>query len=137
MEAGYDSDGFADCCHDAIDKEGPHDFNEDKLVAFPAGVAMNIEPQQEIDEDGAKFVDNPKADLDKMNVGSLKAELARRSINAKGKKAELKERLVDGLARLVKALPEGMVKACGNVKGWLLQNSQFFTLLRNNEMTFQ
>jgi hypothetical protein len=44
MEEGYDSDGFYDYCHDAIEEEGPQDFDEDKLVAFLAGVAMNIEP---------------------------------------------------------------------------------------------
>ena len=87
-------------------------------MAVPAGVSLNVEPQQEeVDEDGAKFVDIPKADLDKMNVGSLKSELARRGVKAKGKKAELKARLIDALARSVKALPEGMVKARGNVLG--------------------
>jgi hypothetical protein len=44
-------------------------------------------------------------------------ELARRGIKATGKKAEIKARLIDALARPVKALPEGMVKARGNVLG--------------------
>ena len=106
IEEGYDSDGFYDCCRDAIEEEGPQDFDEDEVVAFPAGVAMNIEPQQEeVDDDGAKFVDIPKADLDKLNVGALRAELARRGVNPKRKKAELKERLIDALARSLKALP--------------------------------
>jgi hypothetical protein len=30
MEAGCDSDGFHDSCHEAINEEGPQDFNEDK-----------------------------------------------------------------------------------------------------------
>ncbi len=46
MDEGYDSDGFHDCCHEAIEEEGPQDFDEDELVAVPAGVAMNFEPQQ-------------------------------------------------------------------------------------------
>jgi hypothetical protein len=28
----------------AIEEEGPQDFDEDELVAVPAGGAMNIEP---------------------------------------------------------------------------------------------
>jgi hypothetical protein len=129
MDEGYDSDGFHDCCHEAIEEEGPQDFDEDELVAVPAGVALNVEPQQEeVDEDGAKFVDIPKADLDKMNVGSLKSELARRGVKAKGKKAELKARLIDALARSVKALPEGMVKARGNVLGGFAETAYWSQL---------
>jgi hypothetical protein len=53
-----------------------------------------------------------------MNVAySLKAELARQGVNAKGEKAGLKARLIDALERFVKALPEGMVKARGNILG--------------------
>ena len=98
-------------------------------MAVPAGVSLNVEPQQEeVDEDGAKFVDIPKADLDKMNVGSLKSELARRGVKAKGKKAELKARLIDALARSVKALPEGMVKARGNVLGGFAETAYWSQL---------
>mgnify|MGYP000518006952 CR=1 FL=1 len=60
---------------------------------------MNIEPEQEeVDEDDAKFVHIPTADLNKMNVALLKAELARRGVTTKGKTAELKARLIDALA---------------------------------------
>jgi hypothetical protein len=107
------------------EQEVPQDFDEDEVVAFPPRVARNIEPRQEeqvhepeeVDKDGAKLVDIPKVDQDKMNVASLKAELARQVVNAKGWKAELKARLIDALERLVKALPEGMVKAHGNILG--------------------
>ena len=129
IEKGYDSDGYQDCCRDAIVEEGPQDFDEDEVVALPPGVAMNIEPQgDEVDKDGAKFVDIPKAALDKMNVGALKAELARRGVNSKGKKVELKARLIDVLERSVKALPEGMVKARGNVLGGFAETAYWSQL---------
>jgi hypothetical protein len=127
LDEGYDSDGFQDCCRDAIEEEGPQDFDEDEILAYPPGVWMNFEAtihqeeedegHEEVDDDNAMFVDIPKAELDKMTVATLKAELGRRGVTAKGKKAELKARLIDALARMVKALPEGMVKARGNVLG--------------------
>jgi FKBP-type peptidyl-prolyl cis-trans isomerase (trigger factor) len=91
---------------------------------------MNIvEPEpKEVDAAGAKFVNISKADLDKMNVASLKAELARRGVNAKEKKAKLKERLVDALERLVKDLPEGMVKAHGSILGGFAETAYWSQL---------
>jgi hypothetical protein len=129
MDLGYDSDGFHDCCHEAIEEEGPQDFDEDELVAVPAGGTMNIEPEQEeVGEDGAKFVHIPTADLNKMNVASLKAELARRGVTTKGKTVKLKARLIDALARSVKALPAGMVKATGNILGGFAETAYWCQL---------
>ena len=98
LDQGYDSDGSQDCCRDAIEEEGPQDFDEDEIVTYPPGVVMerlvdmplsptNIEARrtnqeedeghEEVDDDGAMFVDIPTAKLDKMTVATLKAELGR------------------------------------------------------------
>jgi hypothetical protein len=69
-------------------------------------------------KESANFVNIPILDVDNINVASLKAELARGiGVNAKGKKADYKVILIDALERLVKALPEGMVKAYRNILG--------------------
>jgi SAP domain len=108
---GYDSDEGP--FYDAVNEEGPLIEEEEVLPddSTPPEVEEVVAEVVEAEEDD-RFVFISDADIDKLRVAELKEELKKRGLVLFGKKAELIERLKQGMALRVPLQPIG----AGNVR---------------------